>query len=62
MDCKKLNEIYLRSCNYTDSKILEKSSIFDLQITYYKNSIQTKADTNCLKSIKLLNSLKCNDI
>lgn len=61
MDCQKLNEIYLRSCNYTNSKMLEKSSIIDVQITYYKNSIQTKADANCLKAIKLLNSLKCNN-
>jgi len=61
MDCQKLNEIYLRSCNYTNSKMLEKSTIFDIQITYYKNSIQTKADANCLKAIELLNSLNCNN-
>ena len=61
MDCQKLNEIYLRSCNYTDSKILEKSSIIDIRITYYKNGTQTKADANCLKAIELLNSLKCNN-
>ena len=60
MDCQKLNEIYLRSCNYTNSKMLEKS-IIDVRITYYKNSIQTKADANCLKAIELLNSLKCNN-
>lgn len=61
MDCEKLKEIYYRSCNYAESKKLQHPTIFDIQISYYKNSVQTNADANCLKSIELLNSFKCND-
>lgn len=61
MDCEKIKEIYYRSCNYTESRRLHQPSIFDIQISYYKNSIQTNADANCLRSIELLNSFNCND-
>jgi len=60
MDCEKLKEIYYRSCNYSEFKSLHPPSIYDAQVSYYKNTVRTNADANCLKSIELLNSFQCD--
>jgi hypothetical protein len=56
MDCEKITEIYKRSCttlldNYSKNLYFEE--------TYYKNDIQTKVDSNCLKSMQILQT-SCN--
>ncbi len=62
MDCKKLNEIFKRSCNHRNAEHLRKSNIFNSQLTYYENDIQTKADANCINIIKLITKLNCNTL
>lgn len=57
MDCKKLQEIYTRSCSYQAAK--EPSNSFIFEHIYYQNNMQVKQDANCLKSIKLIKQLGC---
>ena len=58
MDCQKIREIYLRSCEYKYSKSLSTSYYF--AEVYYANDIQTREDSNCMKAIELYKILDCN--
>ncbi len=58
-NCDKVKQILERSCNYINKKTF-LSSYFTSEIYFKYDIIQLKADTNCLKSINLFQSLECD--